>query len=142
MPRADSSLHRLFQKCEKLGDFQCEAGKDIAAGQFASCARGRSQAEPEWSHSTLAFPTLTRLTGKLTATGDSCACASIRLWIAAALATAVGLGIEQLLPPLHPILRALLVLAPFGFTYLAATRALGVAEASEVLRRVRRLLRR
>ena len=65
-----------------------------------------------------------------------------RLWISAALATAVALGIKHLLPPLHPILRALLVLAPFGVTYIAATRALGVAEASVVLGRARRLLRR
>jgi putative peptidoglycan lipid II flippase len=65
-----------------------------------------------------------------------------RLWISAALATAVALGIKHLLPPLHPILRALLVLAPFGVTYIAATRALGVAEASAVLGRARRLLRR
>ena len=65
-----------------------------------------------------------------------------RLWISAALATAVALGIKHVLPPLHPILRALLVLAPFGVTYIGATRALGVAEASQVLGRARRLLRR
>ncbi len=63
-----------------------------------------------------------------------------RLWLSAGLATAVALGVKLVLPPMHPILRALLVLAPFGATYAAATLALGVAEASQALSRARRLI--
>jgi putative peptidoglycan lipid II flippase len=65
-----------------------------------------------------------------------------RLWGAAVVATAVGLGAKLTLPPLHPIVRAAIVLGLFGATYLAATLALGVPEASAATARLRRLLRR
>jgi putative peptidoglycan lipid II flippase len=65
----------------------------------------------------------------------------LRLWISAGLATAVAFGLKHVLPPMHPIPRAMLVLAPFGVTYVAATLALRVPEASRALARVRRLLR-
>jgi putative peptidoglycan lipid II flippase len=64
-----------------------------------------------------------------------------RLWIAAALATAVALGIKLVLPPMHPILRAALVLGPYGAVYLGVTLALGVSEATQALGRFRRLVR-
>ncbi|HTO96460.1 MAG TPA: murein biosynthesis integral membrane protein MurJ [Myxococcales bacterium] len=62
-----------------------------------------------------------------------------RLWGAAALATAVGLGAKLLLPPVHPILRAAVVLGLFAAAYLGGTLALGVSEASSALRRLRRV---
>ena len=65
-----------------------------------------------------------------------------RLWGSAIAAAAVGFAVKLALPPLHPILRAVVVLALFGATYLGSTLALGVAEASQALSRVRRLLRR
>jgi putative peptidoglycan lipid II flippase len=64
-----------------------------------------------------------------------------RLWGAAALAVLLSLALKLALPPVHPILRAVLVLGVFGGTYLGATLALGVAEASRALGRARRLLR-
>lgn len=65
-----------------------------------------------------------------------------RLWGAAALATALALGVKFALPAIHPVLRAALVLGIFGFTYLGATLFLGVSEAQQALGRARRLLRR
>ncbi|TMA18202.1 MAG: hypothetical protein E6J88_19695 [Deltaproteobacteria bacterium] len=69
-----------------------------------------------------------------------------RLWTAAALATAVALAVKlaiQNAGPLdRPIPRAILVLGLFGVTYLGATIAMRVPEATEALSRARRLLRR
>jgi putative peptidoglycan lipid II flippase len=65
-----------------------------------------------------------------------------RLWGAAAVATAAGLGAKFALPPLHPIVRAAIVLGLFGVTYLGVTLALGVAEASAATARLRRIWRR
>jgi putative peptidoglycan lipid II flippase len=65
-----------------------------------------------------------------------------RLWGAAALATAIGLAAKLALPPLHPILRAAIVLGLFGATYLGTTLALRVSEASQAAVRLRRLLSR
>jgi putative peptidoglycan lipid II flippase len=65
-----------------------------------------------------------------------------RLWASAAAATAVALGAKLLFPPGQPIARAAVVLGLFGLTYLGATLAFGVSEASQALDRVRQLLRR
>jgi putative peptidoglycan lipid II flippase len=62
-----------------------------------------------------------------------------RLWGSAALATALALGVKYVLPSMHPALRATIVLGVFGLSYLAATSALKVAEAAQLLRRLRRL---
>jgi len=62
-----------------------------------------------------------------------------RLWGAAALATALALGLKFILPAMHPVLRAVLVLGLFGATYLGVTFALGVDEAREAWARIRRL---
>jgi putative peptidoglycan lipid II flippase len=61
-----------------------------------------------------------------------------RLWGAAVLATALALALKFLLPPLHPVLRAALVLGLFGATYLGATLLLGVEEAKRFVRRGRK----
>ncbi|HEX4383736.1 MAG TPA: murein biosynthesis integral membrane protein MurJ [Myxococcales bacterium] len=65
-----------------------------------------------------------------------------RLWGAAALATGVALGVKYVLPHVHPAIRAVIVLGSFGVTYLAATSAMGVAEAGQMTRRVRRVIGR
>ncbi|HEX9577669.1 MAG TPA: murein biosynthesis integral membrane protein MurJ [Myxococcales bacterium] len=65
-----------------------------------------------------------------------------RLWGAAALATAAATGARWVVPGLHPVLQAAVILGIFGCAYLGATLAFGVREADESLARVRRLLRR
>jgi putative peptidoglycan lipid II flippase len=61
-----------------------------------------------------------------------------RLWGAAALATALALGLKLALPPMHPVLRAALVLGLFGATYLGAALLLGIDEAKRFLKRGRK----
>jgi putative peptidoglycan lipid II flippase len=69
-----------------------------------------------------------------------------RLWTSAALATAVALAVKLALQHAgileHPIARAVLVLGFFGLTYLGATIAMRVPEATDALARVQRLIRR
>jgi putative peptidoglycan lipid II flippase len=65
-----------------------------------------------------------------------------RLWGSAALATTLALGVKFVLPPVHPVLRAAVVLGVFGVAYLGATSALRVDEASQMTRRLRRLIGR
>ena len=66
----------------------------------------------------------------------------VSLWAAALLAAAVGLGIHHLLGVRSPILRAILVLGPYGVLYFVFTIAFGLGEAREVLQRGLRSLRR
>ncbi len=70
----------------------------------------------------------------------------VKLWSAAALATAVALAAKmagQRISALsHPIPLAVVVLGLFGVTYLGATVAMRIPEAERTLARARRLLRR
>lgn len=52
----------------------------------------------------------------------------LRIWLAAALAAAAGVGVQLLLPPLHPIAVAGGTLLAFGVVYLGGTLLLGVGE--------------
>jgi putative peptidoglycan lipid II flippase len=61
----------------------------------------------------------------------------LRLWSAAFTAAAVAWGIKLMLPAAHPILRAGLILVPFGAVYLGLTLALGVTEARRVFARLK-----
>ena len=61
----------------------------------------------------------------------------VRLWSAAFGAAAIAWAVKLALPPAHPILRAVLILLPFGAVYLGLTFAFGVNEARRVLARVR-----
>jgi len=63
---------------------------------------------------------------------------SVRLWSAAFVAAAIAWAIKLRLPEAHPIMRAALILLPYGTVYLGLTAVLGVAEARRVLTRVRR----
>jgi hypothetical protein len=49
----------------------------------------------------------------------------VRLTLAASLAAALGVTLQQVLPPAQPWLVALETLVPFGVLYLAATALLG-----------------
>lgn len=66
----------------------------------------------------------------------------ISLWAAALLAAAAGLGIQHFLPFRSPVLRAVLVLGPYGVLYFVLTMAFGLGEAREGLQRGMRWLRR
>jgi thiol:disulfide interchange protein len=59
-----------------------------------------------------------------------------RLWAAAGLAGAAGWLLRVVLPPLHPIAVAALVLAAFGLVYFSVGLAAGVPEARALLRRI------
>lgn len=61
-----------------------------------------------------------------------------RLWGASLLGAALGLGAWYVTPAMHPVLRAVVVLAPFGLTYLGTTLALQLPEATSLVRRLRR----
>jgi putative peptidoglycan lipid II flippase len=66
----------------------------------------------------------------------------VRLWTAAILGAAVGLGVQQLVRELHPIAVAVAVCGSYGALYLAATLALGVPEARVFAARIASRLRR
>jgi len=57
-----------------------------------------------------------------------------RIWGAAALAVGAGWGVRSVLPPMHPIPAAALVLGAFGAMYLGGAAFLGVPQARRVLR--------
>jgi putative peptidoglycan lipid II flippase len=60
----------------------------------------------------------------------------LQLWGAAALGAALGWTIKLLLPPMHPILQAALVLTPYGLTYFAVTLVGGIPESSATIARL------
>ncbi|MEO5740380.1 MAG: murein biosynthesis integral membrane protein MurJ [Vicinamibacterales bacterium] len=62
----------------------------------------------------------------------------LRLWSAAFVAAGVGWAIKLAIPETHPILRAGLILLPFGAVYLGLTITFGITEARGMLARLRR----
>jgi putative peptidoglycan lipid II flippase len=64
-----------------------------------------------------------------------------KLWVAAAVAAAAGWGVKMLVPEQKEILRAALVLAPYGLLYFAITAGMGLQEAMAVTGRLWRRLR-
>jgi putative peptidoglycan lipid II flippase len=62
----------------------------------------------------------------------------ITLWTAALTGALLGWGVKLMLPPVHPVIEAVAVLTPYGLAYFGVTLALGVPEASAVVRRVLR----
>jgi putative peptidoglycan lipid II flippase len=62
-----------------------------------------------------------------------------KLWAAALSGAAAAWAVKLYTPLVHPILTAALVLTPYGAAFFAATLALGVPEASDTIRRLRRL---
>lgn len=65
-----------------------------------------------------------------------------RMFVAALVGAGVGWGLRWLLPEMHPILEAAVVLGGFGVTYLAVAALLGIDEIQGVARRVRGALGR
>ena len=59
----------------------------------------------------------------------------IQLWCAAATSAAVAWAVKWQLPPMHPVWAALLILGPYGITFLASAWILKIPEAMTVLRR-------
>jgi putative peptidoglycan lipid II flippase len=62
----------------------------------------------------------------------------VQLWGSAMAAAALAWAVKLALPPLHPIVTAIVVLAPYGAGFLAATWLLGIGEATTALARVAR----
>ena len=65
-----------------------------------------------------------------------------RLWLAAGAAAGLALGAKLLLPSMHRIVVAVLVLGAFGAVYLGTTVAMELPEARALTGRVLRLVRR
>jgi putative peptidoglycan lipid II flippase len=61
-----------------------------------------------------------------------------RLWVSAIGGAAAGFGVYLVTPDLGPILRAIVVLTPFGAGYLALTLAFGLPEAKSLTAAIRR----
>jgi putative peptidoglycan lipid II flippase len=59
-----------------------------------------------------------------------------KLWAAAAAGAAVAWAIKLAIPPVHPVVTAVLVLGPYGAIFFGATWALGVGETSIALARI------
>lgn len=64
----------------------------------------------------------------------------MKLWFGAAVGAVIGWGIKLIIPPLHPLVMAGLVLVPYGLAYFAVTASLKVNEASAVFKRVLRMV--
>ncbi len=62
----------------------------------------------------------------------------IKLWAAAFAAAGIGWGVRAGFGHHAPILTAMVVLAPYGLAYFGIARILGIAEARDVLRYIRR----
>jgi putative peptidoglycan lipid II flippase len=88
-----------------------------------------------WAELALLRRTLARRIGRVSIPFD----VSAKVWLSAAGAAAIAWAIRLMLPPMHPVLAAVVILGPFGGAYLAATLAVGVPEASSVRRTLLRL---
>lgn len=59
----------------------------------------------------------------------------VKLWTAAGIAAAIGFGLKWILPPMHAIPLAILVLGTYGVLYFAIGAGFGVAEARRILKK-------
>ncbi|HEX3144553.1 MAG TPA: murein biosynthesis integral membrane protein MurJ [Pyrinomonadaceae bacterium] len=64
-----------------------------------------------------------------------------KLWAGALAGAALGWGIKLVLPHLHPIVTAALVLVPYGLLYFGVTAAFGIEESVANVRRALRIIR-
>jgi len=64
----------------------------------------------------------------------------MKLWFGAAVGAVLGWGIKLVVPSLHPMIIAGLVLVPYGLTYFGITSLMKVPEASAVVGRVLRMV--
>ena len=58
----------------------------------------------------------------------------VKLWAAAAISAVIGFGLKLILPPIHAIPFAILVLGTYGVLYFAIGAGLGVPEARRILK--------
>ena len=58
----------------------------------------------------------------------------VKLWTAAAISAAIGFGLKQILPPIHAIPLAIVVLGTYGVLYFAIGAGFGVPEARRLLK--------
>jgi len=65
-----------------------------------------------------------------------------KLWGAAAVAAVVGFGLKMILPPMHAIPLAILVLGTYGVLYFLIGAALKVVEARQILTQVKNKITR
>jgi len=65
-----------------------------------------------------------------------------KLWAGAFAGAMVGWGIKLVLPSLHPIIVAGLVLVPYGLIYFGVTALLKIGEAKALVNRLTRILKR
>ena len=61
---------------------------------------------------------------------------TMKLWGAAIAGGIVAWLVKLALPPLHPILAAILILGPYGIVFLGATLVMRIGEASAALSRI------
>jgi putative peptidoglycan lipid II flippase len=60
----------------------------------------------------------------------------IKLWAAASISAVVGFGLKMLIPPIHAIPLAILVLGPYGMLYFTIAAGFGVPEARRILKNI------
>lgn len=58
----------------------------------------------------------------------------VKLWTAAGISAVIGFGLKQVIPPVHPILLAILVLGTYGVLYFAIGAGFSVPEARRILK--------
>lgn len=58
----------------------------------------------------------------------------VKLWTAAAISAVIGFGLKQILPPIHAIPLAILVLGTYGVLYFAIGAGFRVPEARRILK--------
>jgi putative peptidoglycan lipid II flippase len=64
-----------------------------------------------------------------------------KLWVGALAGAGLGWGIKLLLPHLHPIVVAGLVLVPYGLLYFGVTSLAGIAESRAIMQRAEKMIR-
>jgi len=63
----------------------------------------------------------------------------VKLWTAAVISAAIGFGLKRILPPMHAIPFAILVLGTYGVLYFAIGAGFGVPEARRILTNIVRM---
>lgn len=64
-----------------------------------------------------------------------------KLWLGAAIGAGIAWGLKLLLPPMHPLPLAIIVLGAYGVTYFLVTSLYQIPEAQTVIARGMRVLR-
>ncbi len=62
----------------------------------------------------------------------------VKLWVAALVAAALGLGIRHVAPAHHNVLTGIAVLVPYGVIYILLTQWMGIGSLDSVIRVLRR----